>query len=122
MKVHAVIRIGRCCDFPFVVAESIASVFPEATITQVPDSITAQALPFSVGLELLITGTRHTSGEVPLEDMLDAQDLPRWAVLRFGGESGSIPVEDWGTAQLASLLAEAAARHRHSREKCPTAR
>lgn len=116
MKVVSVISLGPASAFPPALGEAVHAAFPDAVATAVPDVAAAVAGPSSSGLEFLLIAPGEASGGTRPEDLLDTESLPRWAVLRFGGQDAALPVDGWSRAQLVPLLQEAAARHALSRD------
>ncbi len=116
MKVLSVLTLGAASAFPPALAGALAKAFPLAVSTPVPDLATAVAHPACPGLELLLIAPEEPAGGTRPEDLLDAESLPRWAVLRFGGEPGSLPPDGWTVETLSHVLTEAAARHALSRD------
>ena len=116
MKVLSILMIGAPSAFPPALAESVTEAFPLAVSTAVPDLATAMAHPVCPGLEFLLLAPDNPEGGARPEDLLDEESLPRWAVLRFGGATGSISCDGWTKAQLIPLLQETAARHALSRD------
>ncbi len=116
MQVLSILILGAASAFPPELAGAVAGAFPLAVSTLIPDLATAMAHPACTGLELLLIAPEERAGGTSPEDLLDAENLPRWAVLHFGGEPGSIPQDGWMKDQLIALLQQSVARHALNRD------
>ena len=116
MKVLSVIKAGAETGFPAVLTEYLNAIYPHAAIVHVPDEAAALAQSPCNGSQLLIAAADAGCSPATLAHATDQEGLPRWAVLRFGGEGGGIPLDHWTAATLSILLEQAVARHVLNRE------
>ncbi|MES2709263.1 MAG: HAMP domain-containing sensor histidine kinase [Verrucomicrobiota bacterium] len=123
MRIASVIQVGPCGSFPVNLREAARTAFPEAgwmaaaTLAELPEAGPDGESPESGGLLLFSMDSPEAKQS---QEALDAEQLPRWAVVKFGGGDGAgsdaLPSENWPLPQLAHALRSAAARHAEARE------
>ena len=116
MNVDSVLIIGPPASFPTALDAAVQQAFPQVNPIVLSDLAAVGEQGRGNGVELLLLAGDAGPAAFPPEERLDAENLPRWGILRFGSESPAIAPLGWTVPQLVPLLREAAARHRLSRE------
>ncbi len=111
MKTISIFQTGPDGAFPDRIREAARLAFGEPEFIPL---FPGTAPPECSGPEMLwmASGTAEDAARAALAQ--DAEDLPRWAVLRFADDA--LPIQGWLLPQLVGLLKEAAARHELARE------
>jgi signal transduction histidine kinase len=116
VKITSVLMLEPAGALPPALTEAAGEAFPGVACTAVADLAEAMGRPLCSGLELLCLAAEPKAGEVPPDELLDADSLPRWGVVRFAGAAPDVVKSVWSKEALIPLLREAAARHALSRD------
>lgn len=123
MNIPSIIQVGPRSAFPEPLREAAALAFPDAVWAEVASysalTGTGAEAPDhpAAGGGLLLVMEGGLAEVSKAQEALDPEQLPRWAVLRFGESGDSLPAAGgWTAPHLAQLLRSAVREHALQRE------